>query len=57
MLTSSIHREMGASRAESLRNDARATRPRRRRPRGARVRRAVGTGLVSLGLRLLREVA
>lgn len=57
MLTSSIHREMGASRAESLRSDARATRPRRRRPRGARVRRAVGTGLVSLGLRLLREVA
>jgi hypothetical protein len=55
MLTPPIHREMGSIRAESLRNEARDSRPRRRRPRGG-VRRAVGTGLVNAGLRLLREV-
>jgi hypothetical protein len=56
MLTPPIHREMGSIRAESLRNDARDSRPRRRRRRGGGVRRAVGTGLVNAGLRLLREV-
>ena len=60
MLTPAIFHEMGRIRARSLRDDARASsagarrgRPRRR----AAVRQAVGTRLVSVGLRMLRGVA
>jgi hypothetical protein len=60
MLTPAIVHEMGRIRAGSLRDDARAGsggpgRGRARR-RGA-VRQAVGTRLVSVGLRMLRGVA
>jgi hypothetical protein len=57
MLTPSVFSEMGPIRAESLRGDARGARPRRGRLRRGGIRRAVGTRLVSAGLRLLREVA
>jgi hypothetical protein len=60
MLTPAIFHEMGRIRARSLRDDARGDpagagrrRPRRRRA----VRQAVGTRLVSVGLRMLRGVA
>ncbi len=60
MLTPAIFHEMGRIRAGSLRDDARAgsggPRRGRARRRGA-ARQAVGTLLVSLGLRMLRGVA
>ena len=57
MLTPAIFHEMGRIRARSLRDDARGGAGRRRARRRGAVRHAVGTRLVSVGLRMLRGVA
>lgn len=60
VLTPAIFNEMGRIRAGSLRDDARADfgDPRQGRARRRRaLRHAVGTRLVSVGLRMLRGVA
>jgi len=59
MLTPAIFHEMGRIRAGSLRDDARGDSGgvRRGRARRRAVRHAVGTRLVSVGLRMLRGVA
>jgi len=57
MLTPAIFHEMGRIRARSLRDDARGGAGRRRARRGGAFRHAVGTRLVSVGLRMLRGVA
>lgn len=57
MLTPAIFHEMGRIRARSLRDDARGGAGRGRARRRGAVRHAVGTRLVSVGLRMLRGVA
>ena len=58
VLTPAIFQEMGRIRARSLRDDARSGAGRGRAGRrGGVVRHAVGTRLVSVGLRMLRGVA
>jgi len=51
------YHEMGRIRARSLRDDARGSAGRGRARRRGVVRHAVGTRLVSVGLRMLRGVA
>jgi len=57
VLTPAIFQEMGRIRARSLRDDARGGAGRGQARRRGVVRRAVGTRLVSVGLRMLRGVA
>jgi hypothetical protein len=57
VLTPAIFQEMGRIRARSLRDDARGGAGRGQARRRGVVRHAVGTRLVSVGLRMLRGVA
>jgi hypothetical protein len=53
-----VFEELAKARAEDLRRDAGpGPRPRPRRPRRRRLRAAVGSRLVSVGARMMREVA
>jgi hypothetical protein len=51
-----VFEELAKIRAQDLRRDA-DPRPRRPRRPGRRLRRAVDSGLVSVGTRMMREVA